>query len=88
MLAFALIHVEFDGVTIGAMEGLIAIEHHLHEIFAGRNVVEIADWITEGGVVDGRGLARLQLIDIDTEDHLRFRREANLHARLGAGVIG
>ena len=88
MLAFALIHVEFDGVTIGAMEGLIAIEHHLHEIFAGRNVVEIADWITEGGVVDGRGLARLQLIDIDAEDHLRFRREANLHARLGAGVIG
>ena len=50
--------------------------------------MEIPDRITEGGVVDGRGLARLQLIDIDAEDHLRFRREADLHARLGAGVIG
>ena len=88
MLAFALIHVEFDGVTVGAMERFIAIEHYLHEIFAGRNVVEIADRITEGGIVDDRGLAGLQLIDIDAEDHLRRRREANLHARLGTGVIG
>ena len=88
MLPFALVHVQFDGVTVGAMEGFIAIEDHLHEIFARRNVVEIADRITKGGVVDGRGLAWLQLIDIDAEDHLRRRREANLHARLGAGVIG
>jgi len=60
----------------------------LNEIFARGNVVEIANGITEGGVVDGRGLTWLQLIDIDAEDHLRFRRETNLHARLGAGVIG
>jgi len=88
VLSFALVHVEFDGVTVGAMERFIAIKDHLHEIFARRNVVEIPDRITEGGVVDGRGLARLQLIDIDAEGHLRFRREANLHAWLGAGVVG
>ena len=88
MLTFALVHVELNGVTVGAMKGFIAIEHHLREIFPGGNVVEIANRITEGGVVDGRGLAGLQLIDIDAEDHLRFRREANLHARLGAGVVG
>ena len=50
--------------------------------------MEIADGITEGGVVDGDGLAGLKLIDVDAEDHLRVRREPDLHARLCAGVVG
>ena len=36
MLAFALVHVELDGVAVGAMEGFVAIQDDLHEVFAGR----------------------------------------------------
>ena len=87
MLALALVHVELDGVAIGAVEGFVTIEDHLEVVIAWRNVVEVADRIAEGGVVDRDALARLELLDIDAEDHLRFRREADLQARLGAGIV-
>ena len=88
MLAFALVHVELDGVAVGAVKSFVAIEDDLHEIIAGWNVVEMANGITEGRVVDGDGLARLELVDVEAEDHLRLGREVDLHARLGAGVVG
>ena len=88
VLAFALIHVELDGVAVGAMEGFVAIEDDLHVVFAGLYIVEEADGVAEGGVVDGGGLAGLHGIDIEAEDHLRARGERDLHARLFAGVVG
>ena len=61
VLAFALVHVELDGVAVGAMEGFVTIEDDLHVVFAGFDVVEVADGIAEGGVVDGGGLAGLKI---------------------------
>ncbi len=70
------------------MERFVAIQNDLHVVFAGLHIVEIANGITEGGIVDRGGLTGLQAIDIDAEDHLRARRERDLHARFFAGVVG
>ena len=75
MLAFALIHVELDGVAVGAMKGFVAIEDDLHVVFAGFYVVEKADGVTEGGVVDGGGLAGFEIVNVEAEDHLSARGE-------------
>ncbi len=88
MLAFALVHMELDGVAVGAVEGFVAIEDDLYVVFAGLYVVEVADGVAEGGVVNRGGLAWLEVVDIEAEDHLGARGERDLHARLIAGVIG
>ena len=88
MLAFALIHVELDGVAVGATESFVAVQDDLHVVFAGLDVVEIADGVTEGGVIDGDGLAGLKLVDVDAEDHLGTGGQRDLHPRLFAGVVG
>ena len=87
MLAFTLVHVEFYGVAVGAMEGFVAIEDDLDEIVAWRDVMEVADRVAEGGVIDSGGLTGLELVHVDAEDYLRFRGQADLHAGLGGGVV-
>jgi hypothetical protein len=88
VLAFALVHVELDGVAVGAMEGFVTVEDDLHVVFAGLDVVEVADGVAEGGVVDCGGLAGLKIVDVDAEDHLGARGERDLHARLFGGIVG
>jgi len=87
VLAFAAIHRKFYSMAVSAMKSFVTVQDCLYEVLARRNVAEIANWVAVGGVVDGDNLPGRQLVDIDTEDHLRFRREADLHARLGAGVV-
>src|SRR5262249_27113029 len=89
VLAFAAVHRQFDGVPIGAMKRLIAVEKSLHGVFARRHVAKIADGITEGvGVVDERRLAWSQGIHVDAKNDLRLYRKTNLRARLGGGIRG
>ncbi len=44
--------------------------------------------ITGGAVVDGDDAAGLGAVDRKAEDVLGIRAEADLHARLGGGVVG
>jgi len=43
VLAFAAVHGQLDGVTVGAMKRLVAMEKSLDVIFARLEVVEEAD---------------------------------------------
>jgi hypothetical protein len=88
MLAFSAIHGELDGVAVGAVEGLVAVQDDLDVVVAGRDVVEIADGVAKGGVVDGDGLARLELVEVEAEDHLGAGGEVDLHPGLGGGIGG
>ena len=68
MLALALVHGEFDGVAVGAMEGLVDVEHRLHVVFAGGDLVEGSARIAERGAIEGDAAGA---IDIRAEHLLR-----------------
>ena len=88
VLAFATIGSELDGFAVAAMESLVNVEDSLHSVVAGRNVLERPDGITGSGVPDGDSLTRLQPVHSNAKDQLRPPRIVNLHARLGAGIVG
>ncbi len=89
MLAFAAVHREINGVTIGAMEGFIAVEHGLNIVFAGRNISEMPRGITISVIVRNHDrLARSECIHVDAEKNLRLDREINLHTRFLRRVGG
>src|SRR5208337_1808271 len=88
VLAFAPIHRKLDRVAIGAMKGLVAVQDGLNVIFPGRNVPQIANWITEGGLVNDDRLAGAHRFHIHPEHHLSTGRFADLHAGFRGRVIG
>src|SRR5215203_4644375 len=57
LLAFAAIHWQFDGVTVGAFKGLITMKQRLDRVLAGFYVTQTAHWITEGVLVQCLRLA-------------------------------
>ena len=87
MLAFAAVHGQLDGVAVGAVKGLVAMQHSLHVILARRHVAQAADGIAGGGIVHDHGLAGLHGIDVDAEDHLGADGVVYLHARLGGRIV-
>ena len=74
--------------AIGAMEGFVFVQDYLDEIIAGGDVVEVADGVAEGGVVEGDGLVGLYGVNIEAEDHLGAHGVADLQARFGGGIGG
>ena len=88
MLAFALIHMELDCLSVSAMEGLVFIEDGLNEVIASGDGAEAADGITECSAVDGNGLARLPSVNVHPEDDLSAGCVVDLIARLVAGIGG
>jgi hypothetical protein len=89
MLAFAAVHWKFDGMTVRAMEGFVAMEKSLDVVVAGRNVFQVADRIAKGVVVrNDDGLSGSEGVDIGAEHNLSFDREADLHAGFFGGVSG
>ena len=88
VLTFALIRRQRQRVPVGAVEGFVAIEQHLHRVRAGFQVGDFLDRVTlrVGGNRDA--VAALEVIDVHAEHDLRFRRQIDLVARLVAVVIG
>ncbi len=80
MLTFALIHVQLHGFSIGAVKCLVLIEQGLHDVFARRDVFQARSWITQGGGVNERRLARLPMIHRQSKNDLRARRVVDLHS--------
>ena len=74
-------------MTIGAMEGFIAMQYRLHVIIPRRHVAQAADGIAVGGIIHRDGLPRLHAVNVHTEHHLGADRIVNLHAGFG-GRIG
>ena len=57
VLAFAAVGCELDGLAVGAVEGLVDVEHGLDGVVAGRDFAELADGVAAGCVGDGDGRA-------------------------------
>jgi len=55
-------------MTVGAVEGLIAVEQGLHLIGAGRYILESLNGITEDRAIDSHLFSRPHSLDLDTED--------------------
>jgi hypothetical protein len=71
------------GVAVGAAEGLVAVQHGLHDVFPGRDVGEAVEGIAEGGSVEGGALAGGQPIDVHAKDLLGFDVLTDQRSRLG-----
>jgi hypothetical protein len=85
-LALAAVHGQLDRVAVRADEGLVPMEESLDDIFAGREVRQAPHGIAERGRVDDGFDARLEALDVDTEDELRRGTVADLKARLGLAI--
>jgi hypothetical protein len=86
MLALAAIHGQLDGVSVGAMEGLVAVQERLHGVLARRDFRKAPARIAEDLPVDHRFLSRLQAVHIDAEDQLRVGVVADLEPWLPFGI--
>ena len=75
-------------MAIGAMEGLVAVQDGLNVVFPGRNIPQIANWITKGGLVNDDRLAGAHRFDIHPEHHLGTGRFPDLHAGFRGSVVG
>ena len=81
MLTFAAVHRELNGVTVGAMEGFVAVKDGLNIVFACGNIAKVANGIAERVIVRYHDrLTRSERIHVDAEKNLRLYREINLHA--------
>ena len=49
VLAFPLIHVQPEGLAIGARERRVDVDERLHPVVAGGNVLETGDWMASFG---------------------------------------
>ncbi len=88
LAAFATVGREFEGMAIGAAEGLIEIEENLDVVVAGRELGEAADGVAVGFGGEDVGGARGELVDVGAEDDLGLGRIGNLEAWFGGGVSG
>lgn len=78
VLPFPLIHREFQGAAVGAVERLVDIEDGLHVIIAGGDLRECIARISERGAVDDR---RTSCTHVDSEDLLRIEPFIDRDAR-------
>ncbi len=67
LLAFPLVHVRPDGVTIGAMEFRVHVDQRLHVVVTWGNVLETGKRIAGCTRVDGSGLPCWKLADVRAE---------------------
>jgi hypothetical protein len=88
LLAFAAIHGKFDGVAVGAMEGLVLMEQGLDMILAGLDLIQTAHGITKGIGSDGARGAGFPILDVDAKDELRVEPVGDLEARFDGGIRG
>ncbi len=84
LLAFPLIVVHPQDVSVGAAEFAVDVHHRLHVVVAGGNVRERIDRRAEIGGVDDGDLPGLQLLDVAAEE--RAAGAAGLQARLAIAI--
>ena len=85
LLALATIHRQPDRVAV-ALKGLVAVEHDLHAIRAGRHLAQAIAGIAEHARIDHLRRRRRPVLDVDAEQLLRLRAVVHLHPRLfGSG---
>ena len=70
-LAFATLHRELDGMTVGAMKRLLTMKERLHPIIPRREVRDAVQRITERVGADDRVVFRTEPLDADAGDELR-----------------
>ena len=87
LLALAPVHRQLHGVAVRAVERLVPMEHGLHGVLPGGEVLDAVPRIAQDARVDGGRLARLQAVDVDAEHELGLRALADLEARLLGGVV-
>ena len=86
MLAFTAIHRQLYGVSVGAVERLIAVQKCLHPILTRRDEVQAAQRIAQDCSVKDRVGFRFEAVDVDAEDELTVWPVVDLESRL-LGVI-
>ena len=87
VLAFASVGRQLDRSAVGAVKGLVDVQHRLHVVIARRHLVERADRITGGRAGDGDRLTGGQSVDSGAKDDLRTRGVVDLHARLCGRIV-
>ena len=90
VLSFALVHRHLDGVAVGAVERLVAVDQRLDEVVAGRDVLQAARRPADDLVVDDDVGAGLEAVDVDAEDRLRAVGAVliRLRPRLRLAIVG
>ncbi len=86
ILSLAAVHRQLHRVPGGEVEGLVPVEHGLHVVSAGGNVVEALHGIPEHRSVDRDGCTGCHFIDVDSED--LCGSEARRHLIAGLAPIG
>ena len=80
VLPFPLVVVHPHGVAVGALELGVDVDERLHEVVAGRQVLQARHRRAQIGRVDDGGLSRRQVLDVAAEE--RRAGAADLQARL------
>ncbi len=86
LLALATIHRQPDRVAV-ALKRLVAVEHGLHAIRAGRHLAQAVAGVAEHARIDHLRRRRRPLLDVDAEELLRLRAVVHLHSRLVTRVV-
>ena len=86
VLAFALVHRELYGVSVGAVKGGVFVEDTLDPVVAGGKVAKTGGGVTDGVISDDGGLAGGEGVDIGAENLLRLDFILE-DLRAGFGVI-
>lgn len=75
-----------DGVAVGALELGVDVDEALHEIVAGRQIVQMFDRRAEISLIDDRRLSWRELLDVPAEEW--NARAADLQPRLAIPRAG
>src|ERR1700679_651236 len=77
---------QFHSFPVRTVEGLISIEHGLHDVLACGKVLKAVDWVAGRACIYDRRLAGPPAIDCHAKDDLRTWRVIDLHPRFLVGV--
>ncbi len=74
MLTLSLVRWQQQRAPVPQVKGLVAIQHCLHQILAGRNLGQVARRPAERAIVEHHGLAGCQSLDIQSENERARQR--------------
>ncbi len=81
LLSLPMIHVDPDGVAVGAVDLCVDIDESLRVVIACRNAFETLDGVAKGCSIERRGLPRFQIRDIAAENQGRRAPRTSLEPR-------
>ena len=88
LLSLAPVGRKLDGVAIGALVGLIAVQQRLNPVLPGRDLGQAADRVAESPAVHHHRLSRRPPLDVHPERQLAGRAVHDLEARLRRVILG